>query len=82
MPHVACGRRGTELAGERRRSAGRGTSWRSTSGGGRNTTSRGGTAGIAFGAVAWGYHALDALLAERPAEVFERVADLARLAPV
>ncbi len=38
-------------------------------------------AGIAFGAVGWGYHALDALLAERPAEVFERVADLARLAP-
>jgi phosphoglycolate phosphatase len=36
-------------------------------------------AGIAFGAVGWGYHALDALLAERPAEVFERVADLARL---
>ncbi len=38
-------------------------------------------AGIAFGAVGWGYHALDALLAEAPAEVFERVADLARLAP-
>jgi len=38
------------------------------------------SAGIAFGAVGWGYHALDALLAERPAEVFERVADLARLA--
>jgi phosphoglycolate phosphatase len=37
-------------------------------------------AGIAFGAVGWGYHALDALLAEQPAEVFERVADLARLA--
>ncbi len=38
-------------------------------------------AGIAFGAVGWGYHRLDALLAEGPAEVFERVADLARLAP-
>jgi phosphoglycolate phosphatase len=37
--------------------------------------------GIAFGAVGWGYHSLDALLAEQPAEVFERVADLARLAP-
>jgi phosphoglycolate phosphatase len=38
-------------------------------------------AGIVFGAVGWGYHALDALLAEKPAEVFEKVEDLARLAP-
>jgi len=38
------------------------------------------SAGIAFGAVGWGYHALEALRAERPAEVFERVADLSRLA--
>jgi phosphoglycolate phosphatase len=37
-------------------------------------------AGIAFGAVAWGYHDLDALKVEGPAEVFERVGDLARLA--
>lgn len=37
-------------------------------------------AGIAFGAVGWGYHALDALQAEGPAEIFERVEDLARLA--
>jgi phosphoglycolate phosphatase len=37
-------------------------------------------AGIAFGAVGWGYHALDALLVEKPAEVFEQVGDLARLA--
>jgi phosphoglycolate phosphatase len=37
-------------------------------------------AGIAFGAVGWGYHALDALVAEGPAEVFERVEDLERLA--
>jgi phosphoglycolate phosphatase len=36
-------------------------------------------AGLAFGAVGWGYHALDALVAEGPAEVFERVEDLARL---
>ncbi|HET6410816.1 MAG TPA: HAD hydrolase-like protein [Anaeromyxobacter sp.] len=38
------------------------------------------SAGIAFGAVGWGYHSLEALRAERPAEVFERVADLSRLA--
>lgn len=38
-------------------------------------------AGIAFGAVGWGYHALDALVAEGPAEVFESVSDLARLLP-
>ncbi len=38
-------------------------------------------AGIAFGAVSWGYHAPDALRAEGAVEVFERVADLARLAP-
>lgn len=38
------------------------------------------SAGIAFGAVSWGYHALDALVAEGPAEVFERVEELARLA--
>ncbi len=37
-------------------------------------------AGVAFGAVGWGYHTLDALLGERPAEVFEQVGDLARLA--
>lgn len=37
-------------------------------------------AGVAFGAVSWGYHALDALRGEKPAEVFERVGDLARLA--
>ncbi len=37
-------------------------------------------AGIAFGAVGWGDHALDALLAEGPAEVFERVEELERLA--
>ncbi len=36
-------------------------------------------AGIAFGAVSWGYHALDALVAEGAAEVFERVEDLGRL---
>jgi phosphoglycolate phosphatase len=36
-------------------------------------------AGLAFGAVAWGYHALEALRAERPAEVFAEVADLVRL---
>ena len=36
-------------------------------------------AGIAFGAVGWGYHALDALVAEGPAEVFDRVEELARL---
>jgi phosphoglycolate phosphatase len=36
-------------------------------------------AGIAFGAVSWGYHALDALVAEGAAEVFERVEDLTRL---
>ncbi len=39
-------------------------------------------AGIAFGAVGWGYHDLEALRGERPAEVFERVEDLARLAAV
>jgi phosphoglycolate phosphatase len=38
-------------------------------------------AGIAFGAVGWGYHALDALRAERPREVFERVEELVRLVP-
>jgi phosphoglycolate phosphatase len=38
-------------------------------------------AGVAFGAVAWGYHELAALREERPAEVFERVEDLLRLAP-
>ena len=38
------------------------------------------SAGIAFGAVGWGYHTLEALRAERPAEVFERVTDLSRLA--
>lgn len=37
-------------------------------------------AGIAFGAVAWGYARRDALLARSPAVVFERVADLARIA--
>lgn len=37
-------------------------------------------AGVAFGAVSWGYHALDALRGEAPAEVFEQVRDLARLA--
>jgi phosphoglycolate phosphatase len=38
-------------------------------------------AGIAFGAVGWGVHELAALRGESPAEVFERVGDLARLAP-
>lgn len=37
-------------------------------------------AGLAFGAVGWGYHHLDALRGEQPAEVFEQVEDLARLA--
>jgi phosphoglycolate phosphatase len=37
-------------------------------------------AGVAFGAVSWGYHALAALRGEGPAEVFERVEDLLRLA--
>jgi len=37
-------------------------------------------AGVAFGAVSWGYHAIDALRGEGPAEVFEHVGDLARLA--
>lgn len=37
-------------------------------------------AGIAFGAVGWGYNELAALQGEAPAEVFERVEDLARLA--
>lgn len=37
-------------------------------------------AGVAFGAVGWGYQDLEALRAERPAEVFERVDDLLRLA--
>lgn len=38
-------------------------------------------AGIPFGAVGWGYNTLDALRAEGPREVFERVEDLGRLAP-
>ncbi|TFW16859.1 HAD hydrolase-like protein [Duganella callida] len=33
-------------------------------------------AGIAFGAVAWGYNQLDVLLAEQPARVFRQVGDL------
>jgi phosphoglycolate phosphatase len=36
-------------------------------------------AGIDFGAVAWGYARLDALLARGPQRVFEQPADLARL---
>ena len=38
-------------------------------------------AGIQFGAVAWGYTALDALLRHQPAEVFRTPADLLRLRP-
>ena len=34
-------------------------------------------AGVPFGAVAWGYTRLDALLAHGPAQVFQRVEDLA-----
>jgi phosphoglycolate phosphatase len=33
-------------------------------------------AGIAFGAVAWGYNNVEALIAENPRQVFHRVADL------
>ncbi len=36
-------------------------------------------AGVAFGAVGWGYHELAALRGEGPAEVFERVEELERL---
>lgn len=36
--------------------------------------------GVAFGAVGWGYHTLEALRARGPAEVFEQVEELARLA--
>jgi phosphoglycolate phosphatase len=38
-------------------------------------------AGVAFGAVAWGYSAIEALQAADPERVFARVADLARLTP-
>ncbi len=37
-------------------------------------------AGLAFGAVAWGYHELEALRGEQPAEVFQSVEELVRLA--
>ena len=37
-------------------------------------------AGIAFGAVSWGYATLESLLAHRPDHVFQSVADLRRLA--
>lgn len=36
--------------------------------------------GIAFGAVTWGYNSADALLAERPRELFRDVRDLCELA--
>lgn len=38
-------------------------------------------AGIAFGAVAWGYAEIDALCRHAPDEVFHQVGDLRRLAP-
>lgn len=37
-------------------------------------------AGIAFGAVGWGQHRLDTLRKQDPAEVFENVEDIARIA--
>ncbi len=37
-------------------------------------------AGLAFGAVGWGYHELEVLRTEQPVEVFERVGELLRLA--
>ncbi|MES2347136.1 MAG: HAD hydrolase-like protein [Pseudomonadota bacterium] len=36
-------------------------------------------AGIDFGAVAWGFNHVEALIAEQPAQVFRQVAELARL---
>ena len=33
-------------------------------------------AGVAFGAVAWGFNNIDVLLAEKPRQVFRQVADL------
>ncbi|HET9483123.1 MAG TPA: HAD hydrolase-like protein [Xanthomonadales bacterium] len=39
-------------------------------------------AGVAFGAVSWGYAARDALLSTRPDVLFERVAELAALGDV
>ena len=39
-------------------------------------------AGVAFGAVSWGYAARDALLSTRPDVLFERVAELAALGDI